>query len=472
MRIVLAIVVMICGAMCLSAQAAEWASGRGNAQRTGNVDGQPGPKSSKVLWVYESTDQFISTGSPGDNLLFVPALGTLNSGVMSALSIDPAAGAKRVVWSKSQPVLKLPTVCAPAIVGGKIYFGDGMHQNESPTMYCMDAATGATVWQLPIPGALIHLEGTPTIQDGKAFFGAGNGGVMCLDINRLILDGKEVDAAAMAAANAKLWKELQDKYEADKKKDPDFAIPPSEDALPKPAPKLLWQQGAGTPKKWHVDCPVAVVGENLVAGSAFLDDENTGDRAVYCMKAADGTIKWRAEMKYNPWGGPSISGDVVMVACSGIRFDADKVKGAQGEVVALNLADGKVKWRKEMGAGVLSPVTIVGELAIFTSTDGKVHALDVKNGDPKWEYTAKAPFFAGVAVAGDTIYAADLNGTVHSISLTDGKGHWKLDIGKATKAPGSIYGSPVLAGGRLYVSTCNIGVQGAAKTVVVCIGEK
>ncbi len=451
---------------------ADWPAARGNAQRTGNVDGQAGPVSSRVLWVYESTDHFISTGSPGDKLFFAPALGTLNSGVISAISTEPGAAAKRVVWTKSQPTLKLPTVCAPAIVGGKIYFGDGMHQNESPTMYCMDAATGATVWQLSVPGALIHLEGTPAVVDGKAYFGAGNGGVMCIDTTKLTLGGKEVDAAAVATSNAKLWKEKLDKYEADKKKDPDFAIPPNEDELPKPAPKLLWQQGAGTPKKWHVDCPVAVVGENVVAGSAFLDDENTGDRAVYCMKAADGTIKWRAEMKYNPWGGPSISGDVVMVACSGIRFDADKVKGAQGEVVALNLADGTVKWRKEMGAGVLSPVTIVGELAIFTTTDGKVQSLDLKSGDPKWSYTAKAPFFAGVAVAGDVVYAADLNGTVHSVGLADGKGKWKLDIGKAAKAPGNIYGSPVLAGGRLYVSTCNISAQGAAKTVIVCIGDK
>jgi outer membrane protein assembly factor BamB len=463
-------ILMVLFALASYSTRADWPAARGNAQRTGNVDGQPGPKTGKVLWTYESADNYISTGSPGNKTLFVPALGTLNSGVISALSTEQGA-AKRLIWSKSQPSLKLPTVCAPAIVGGKIYFGDGMHQNESPTMYCLDAATGASVWQLPIPGALIHLEGTPTVLDGKAFFGAGNGGVMCLDVNKLILDGKEVDAAAVAASNAKLWKDLQAKYEEDKKKDPDFAIPPSEDTLPKPAPKLLWQQGAGA-KPWHVDCPVALVGENVLAGSAYLDDEKTGDRAIFCLKAADGTIKWRAEMKFNPWGGPSVAGDLVLVGCSSIRFDADKVKGAMGEVVALNLADGTVKWHKDAGAGVLSPVTIAGELAIFTTTDGKVHAFDLKTGDSKWVYPSKAPFFAGVAVAGDMLYAADLNGVVHAIGLADGKPRWKLDVGKETKSPGNIYGSPVLDGGRLYVGTCNIGAQAAAKNVIVCIGEK
>ena len=79
---------------------------------------------------------------------------------------------------------------------------------------------------------------------------------------------------------------------------------------------------------------------------------------------------------------------------------------------------------------------------------------------------------AGVAVVGDMVYAADLNGTVHAVGLADGKMKWKLDVGRETKAPGNIYGSPVVQGGKLFVSTCNLGGAAAAKTVVVCIGER
>src|SRR5687767_6363752 len=92
-----------------SVTAADWPTARGNPQRTGNVDGKPGPKAPKVLWVHESTDQYISTGSPDGTSIFIPALGTLNSGVIAALATDPAASGKRVTWSKSQPSLKLPT---------------------------------------------------------------------------------------------------------------------------------------------------------------------------------------------------------------------------------------------------------------------------------------------------------------------------------------------------------------------------
>jgi len=151
MKKVIGLAVVALGAFLAATDArADWTTARGNAQRTGNVDGQAGPKAPKVLWVYESTDHYVSAPSPGKGLVYMPALGTLNSGVMSALSVEGAVGAdKRVVWSKSQPFLKLPTVCSPAVVGGRVIFGDGMHQNSNPTLYCVDAQTGATpdFWQ-------------------------------------------------------------------------------------------------------------------------------------------------------------------------------------------------------------------------------------------------------------------------------------------------------------------------------------
>ena len=114
------------------------------------------------------------------------------------------------------------------------------------------------------------------------------------------------------------WKDLVAKYEADKKKDPDFAIPPSDDSLPKPAPKRLWQQGQ---EKWHVDAPLAVVGQRVLAASSFLDDERIGDRTLYCLQASDGAVMWKTSLRLNPWSGPSVAGNLVLIGGSSIRFD-------------------------------------------------------------------------------------------------------------------------------------------------------
>jgi outer membrane protein assembly factor BamB len=185
-------------------------------------------------------------------------------------------------------------------------------------------------------------------------------------------------------------------------------------------------------------------------------------------------LLWKVPLTFNPWAGPTV-GPYVLVGCSSIRLDPKAVADARGEVVAVELDTGKVKWRKNVPGGVLSAVAVKEGLALFTATDGKVRAWDAFTGQERWIYDAKAPFFAAVAAAGKTVYAADLKGVIHAINLTDGKKQWVLDLATdpAIKAPGAVYGSPVVHGGRLYLATCNLGTEaGKAPNVVVCIGDK
>lgn len=454
------------------ARAADWPTNRGNPQRTGCIDGKPGPKAPKVLWAYESQTHFLAAPVVGDAAVYVSGLAGMGTGEFYALSAATGA-AQREPWSKKAPFIKLPVVCAPAIAAGKLVFGDGMHQTDGATLYCLKADNGTPLWQFPALGPLVHLEGAPTIANGRVYFGGGAAGVVCVDLNRVTLDGKEQDSAAIQAAIEKKWKELTAKYEADKKKDPDFAIPPSENDLPKPAPVKLWQVGAG---KWHVDAAVDVAEGRVLVASAKLDaaDNFAGDRALYCLDANDGSTKWRAPLDLNPWAGPTVAGKTVLVGCSSIRFDTKTIPQGRGQVAAINLDNGTLIWKKEIPGGVISPVTAWGDMAIFTATDGKVRAFALADGDERWSYDGKAPVFAGVAAAADVIYLADLKAIVHAISAKDGKEIWKLDLATdpATKAPGMVFGSPTLADGKLYVATCNLeSGPNQTKTVVVCIGE-
>src|SRR5262249_41023347 len=163
-----------------------------------------------------------------------------------------------------------------------------------------------------------------------------------------------------------------------------------------------------------------------------------------CLKAKDGEIVWKVPLKLNPWAGPTV-GPYVLVGCSSIRLDSKGVEGATGEVVAVELDTGKVKWRRDVPGGGLSAIAVREGLAIFTATDGKVRAWDALTGADRWTYDAKAPYFAGPAVTKTTVYAADLKGVVHALNLADGKREWALDLGTdpATKAPSMVYGSPV-----------------------------
>jgi outer membrane protein assembly factor BamB len=464
-----------------------WSTHRGNAQHTG-ADGGPGPKEPKVLWAYQSKEHFIAPLVPnGDKEVFASCLGSFNAPGLHALALDPAA-VERVRWSKAAPVLDRPIVAAPALYQGHtsmLFVGDGMHQSDRAGLSCLRAGDGFPLWRLPVPGKLVHFEATPTVtmpESGAGprsdrpfgplslFAGGGSAGVLCVNPSRVTLEGKDQDLVQATGVLEQRWKELLAKYEEEKKKDPVFALPPDESMLPKSTPKLLWQQGRD---EWHVDAPVAVVDSRVLAASAYPDDEKTGERALVCLKAGDGELLWKTPLKFNPWAGPTV-GPYVLVGCSSIRLDPKAIADARGEVVAVELDTGKVRWRNDVPGGVLSSVAVKEGLAVFTATDGKVRAWDAFTGQERWTYEAGTPFFAGPAVTGKVVYAADLKGVVHAINLADGKKQWTLDLAAdpATKAPGMVYGSPVVHGGRLYLATCNLGDGPGKENVVVCIGEK
>src|SRR5262249_3102685 len=149
-------------------------------------------------------------------------------------------------------------------------------------LHCLMAADGKALWQLVLPGSLIHLEGSPTIAGGKVYIGGGAAGVLCVHPGRVTLEGKELDLPQIQEVLDQRWKELQAKYKDELKKNPCFAVPPSEDQLPRPTPQRVWQQGK---EKWHVDAPVTVAGDRVLVASAFLDKEKVGDRAVLCLDA-------------------------------------------------------------------------------------------------------------------------------------------------------------------------------------------
>jgi outer membrane protein assembly factor BamB len=448
-----------------------WCTYRGNEQRTGNTDGIAGPKDPKVLWVVKSNDHYIASPVPWQNRLYISGLGSFNVAHFICLSTDLDAR-DRTVWSKTTPYLTLPTVSSPAVTkSGRLVFGDGMHQTNGAILHCMTADTGLPLWQYPAPGRLVHLEGSPTVVDGRVYIGGGAAGVFCVELEKAVLDKKEMDLDAIQKLVDKRWKELFAAYEKLKLKDK-FAVPPSEDQLPRGEPKQLWRQGA---EKWHVDAPVAVVGDNVLAASAFLSEEKVGDRAVFCLAAKDGAIRWRAPMDLNPWAGPAVSGKLVVVGTSSIGYDYNALKGAKGEVVAINLDGGKIKWRKPVKGGVLSTVALTNDAAVATATDGKVRAYELADGSPRWVYDGGSPFFGPAAVVGDVAYAGDLKGVLHAIDLASGQKRWTLDFGAHPdiKAAGMIYGGPIVHGGRIYVATCNLdGASARQTTVIVCIGEK
>ena len=214
--------------------------------------------------------------------------------------------------------------------------------------------------------------------------------------------------------------------------------------------------------------------DQVLVASAFLDAEKVGERALISLKLADGQENWRIPLSLNPWAGATVAGDLAIIGCSSIRLEPKDVPGAQGEVVVVSLIDGRLKWKKPLPAGIVSAIAIKDGLAVFTATDGCVRAWDVDSGQERWKTDPSAAYFASPAIAESVVYTADLKGKLRALNLKDGRLIWSLDLGKdpAIKAPGMVYGGPVVAAGKVYVATCNLDSASKLPTAVVCIGEK
>lgn len=77
-----------------------------------------------------------------------------------------------------------------------------------------------------------------------------------------------------------------------------------------------------------------------------------------------------------------------------------------GELVALDVADGSVKWKVDLPQANFGGVTVANDVVFTSGIDGLFRAHDIETGDLLWSYRASAGFNASPAVAGDMVIVA------------------------------------------------------------------
>jgi outer membrane protein assembly factor BamB len=75
----------------------------------------------------------------------------------------------------------------------------------------------------------------------------------------------------------------------------------------------------------------------------------------------------------------------------------------RGQLVALDLETGELRWQRSLPASLRGPVVISNDLGFATSSDGEVHAFELNSGDRVWSDPLPAPVEGGLAIAGNTL---------------------------------------------------------------------
>jgi len=119
-------------------------------------------------------------------------------------------------------------------------------------------------------------------------------------------------------------------------------------------------------------------------------------------------------------GTPAVLGDVVYFL------------SARHELVAIGIADGRVRWRRTTGVG--GPATAG---ALVVAVPGTVIVADdhliafAEDGTERWRFAptigAGPGFYLG-NITGDLVYAGSSSGWVHAIDLASGRARWSVQL--------------------------------------------
>ena len=123
-----------------------------------------------------------------------------------------------------------------------------------------------------------------------------------------------------------------------------------------------------------------------------------------------------------------------------------------GEVVALNAATGKARWRRHIGPTESSPLVAAGRLFVGDWL-GDVYALDPGTGRTVWRFRAGGQVKDGMAVSSGRVFFGAYDGHLYALRARDGRLLWRASTDTRVLGHGTFYSTPAVAYGRVYIGS-------------------
>lgn len=139
---------------------------------------------------------------------------------------------------------------------------------------------------------------------------------------------------------------------------------------------------------------------------------------------ASGRINWRVDLNTPIGGGVGAGNGLAVLATE------------SGEVIAFDTADGTERWRYQASSEVISQPQMNAELVVVQQLDGKVTALEVSTGERRWSYDSQIPRLSlrgtsAPIVAVDLTLAGFANGKLVAVENASGRPVWEQRISLA-----------------------------------------
>jgi outer membrane protein assembly factor BamB len=341
-----------------AAKIADWTTFRANQTRTGSLDHIDGPTNPKILWTFrESTftpSDFSSSPAVVGNRIYVASANidvVARSGFIYCL--DATTGKR--IW---QVPTNQEVYCSPAVVDGRVYVGEGLHENTGSLFRCLDAATGNLLWQFKTNS---HAEGPPTVKDGRVYFGAGDDGLYCLDAitGKQIwqFPGYHIDESPVISGHVLLVGTGYDRA--------------SYLAINIKTGRLLWSR----PMEVSVWGTSALAGDRVYFGLSNAQVGGTGPAdlgKIHCVNIHNGQDLWTVKL-------PRAVGTSMVIADDQLFFGC-----WDGNVYCLNRTTGHELWKSPTHGPLNSSPALDSSRLYIGTTTGELLALSRTTGQIIW----------------------------------------------------------------------------------------
>ncbi|MBI4486173.1 MAG: PQQ-like beta-propeller repeat protein, partial [Acidobacteria bacterium] len=220
---------------------------------------------------------------------------------------------------------------------------------------------------------------------------------------------------------------------------------------PTAAPANEWRQFRGTPNLagvssstppatlkllWTYDAGDVIDSSATIAGGVVYVGGGNGD--LIALDLESGTLRW----KY-------ATGDLIGESSPAVGAEAVYIGDLAGVLHAVAVGDGKPLWTFKTGSEIKSSPVVAGGTVLIGSYDGHLYALEARTGRVRWKVKTDGQVHSTPAVQNGLAFVAGCDATFRAIRIADGTQVYEVESGAYTAA------SPVLAGDRAYYGTFN-----------------
>ena len=351
----------------------------------GQLDNLPGPTHPTISWLFKGEGgvvvDFSSSPAVVNSLVYISAAqGSFFSSGGAVYCLDANSGTHLWRYDTSVQIFSSPTV-----VGGRVYVGEGFHQDADCHLHCLDASSGRRIWRFKTAS---HVESTPFISQGKVYFGAGNDGVYCLDA----LEGPG-DLALSIHPCGCVASGMEGKG---------FTSAPVTVSIA--SMPLIANSGAGNLVKSVWITPLGGVQVPMVIRSFSVSATVTLLRVLKCQKDGSPPVMPKQGSKSG-----SMKPKIPSLQRSAYRNGSVYFGSRDGGVYALNATNGALGWKADIGHPVVSSPAVTEDSVYVGADNGVIYKIGVASGHVVWQFdtdriTGGGPIYSSPAIANGKLY--------------------------------------------------------------------